>query len=76
MPQLIEHYRRRELLIDNTWKSYATRMGIGAHAVYWPETIVMLVAATIGGYGGAQIGRRTPTKVVRAGLCCLQALSP
>ena len=27
MSQLIEHYRRRELSVDNTWKSYATKMG-------------------------------------------------
>ena len=38
-----------------------------AHAVHWPETIVMLVAATAGGYGGAQIGRRASSRVVRAG---------
>jgi uncharacterized protein len=44
-----------------------------ARAVHWPETIVMLVAAAIGGYGGAQIGRRAPPKVVRAGTLCLTA---
>ena len=27
MSQLIEHYRRRELSADNTWKSYATKVG-------------------------------------------------
>src|SRR4051812_44689582 len=27
MSRLIEHYRRRELSVDNTWKSYATKMG-------------------------------------------------
>ncbi|MDR3539108.1 MAG: hypothetical protein P4L71_21620 [Acetobacteraceae bacterium] len=25
---------------------------LAAHAVYWPETLAMLVGATIGGYGG------------------------
>lgn len=44
-----------------------------ARAVHWPETVVMLVAALIGGYGGAQIGRRTPPKVVRAGTLSLTA---
>jgi uncharacterized membrane protein YfcA len=38
-----------------------------ARAVHWPETVVMLVAAAIGGYGGAQIGRRAPPQAVRAG---------
>lgn len=44
-----------------------------AHAVRWPETIVMLVAAIVGGYGGAQIGRRAPAKVIRAGTLLLTA---
>jgi uncharacterized membrane protein YfcA len=38
-----------------------------AHAVHWSETIVMLGTATIGGYGGAQIGRRASPKLIRAG---------
>lgn len=37
-----------------------------AHAVHWPETLVMAVAAAIGGYGGAQIGRRASAKIIRA----------
>jgi len=44
---------------------------VAAHAVRWPETIVMLVAAMIGGYGGAQIGRRAPPRAVRAGTLAL-----
>jgi uncharacterized protein len=36
-----------------------------ARAVHWPEAIVMLIAATIGGYGGAQIGRRAPPQIIR-----------
>jgi uncharacterized protein len=40
---------------------------IAAHAVRWRETIVMLVAATMGGYCGALAGRRAPAQVVRAG---------
>ncbi|MGO4325782.1 sulfite exporter TauE/SafE family protein [Cupriavidus sp. 2TAF22] len=39
---------------------------MAARAVHWPNTIVMLLAATVGGYAGAQIGRRTPANVVRA----------
>jgi uncharacterized membrane protein YfcA len=37
-----------------------------AKAVHWPETLAMLVAAVIGGYGGAQIGRRASPAIVRA----------
>jgi uncharacterized membrane protein YfcA len=44
-----------------------------ARAVHWPETVVMLVGAAIGGYGGAQIGRRAPPKIVRAWTLSLTA---
>jgi hypothetical protein len=39
---------------------------IAAHAVRWSETLVLLIAATIGGYCGAQVGRRAPARLVRA----------
>jgi len=35
MSQLIEHYRRRELSVDNTWKSYATQMGYENYLKRW-----------------------------------------
>ncbi|HEY2780234.1 MAG TPA: sulfite exporter TauE/SafE family protein [Steroidobacteraceae bacterium] len=40
---------------------------IVAQSVRWREALVMLVAATLGGYLGALIGRRAPAGVVRAG---------
>ena len=46
---------------------------IVAHAVHWPQTLVMLVGATIGGYGGAQVGRRAPARVIRYGTLTLTA---
>jgi uncharacterized membrane protein YfcA len=39
---------------------------IVANAVRWPETLVMLVGAIIGGYGGAHIGRRAPPGIIRS----------
>jgi integrase len=33
--QLIEHYRRRELSVDNTWKSYATKMRYETYLRRW-----------------------------------------
>lgn len=44
-----------------------------AHAVHWPETIAMLIGATIGGYGGALVGRRTPAPVIRYGTLLVTA---
>jgi integrase len=35
MSQLIEHYRRRELAVDNNWKSYATKMGYKNYLKRW-----------------------------------------
>jgi uncharacterized membrane protein YfcA len=37
-----------------------------AGAVHWPQTLIMLVAGVIGGYGGARLGRVLPGPVVRA----------
>jgi uncharacterized membrane protein YfcA len=39
---------------------------IVADAVRWPETLVMLMGAIIGGYGGAHIGRRASPGIIRA----------
>jgi integrase len=35
MSQLTEHYRRRELSTDNTWKSYATKKGYEIYLKRW-----------------------------------------
>jgi uncharacterized membrane protein YfcA len=65
-------YAPRTLLVSSA-NIMAALTFIIARAVYWPETLVMLVAAAIGGYGGAQIGRRAPQKVVRAWTLTLTA---
>lgn len=44
-----------------------------AHAVRWPETIAMLLAAIVGGYAGAQVGRRAPPELIRAGTLLVSA---
>jgi uncharacterized membrane protein YfcA len=46
---------------------------IFAGAVQWRETLVMLVAAIFGGYGGALLGKRIPAPIVRAGTLLLTA---
>lgn len=37
----------------------------GASAVAWPQAILMLIGAVVGGYGGAAFARRLPSQVVR-----------
>jgi uncharacterized membrane protein YfcA len=36
-----------------------------AGAVRWPQTLIMLGAGVIGGYGGARLGRVLPAQVIR-----------
>jgi hypothetical protein len=56
----------RTLLVTAA-NAMAVLIFIGAHAVRWRETLVLLVAATIGGYYGAVMGKRIPSAVIRAG---------
>ncbi len=34
----------------------------------WPQALVMMVAATLGGYGGARVARQLPAPVLRWGI--------
>jgi uncharacterized membrane protein YfcA len=40
----------------------------GAGLVAWPQAIVMMLAATVGGYAGAPLARALPKPAVRGGL--------
>lgn len=53
--------------------SIAVLIFIVARAVQWPQTVAMLLGATIGGYGGAQIGRHIPARVLHIGTVVLTA---
>ena len=44
-----------------------------AHAVYWPETLLMLIGATLGGYGGARLSVLAPPGVIRIATLLLVA---
>ena len=39
--------------------------------VAWPQALVMMIAATAGGYFGARIARRIPAPVLRAGIVAI-----
>jgi uncharacterized protein len=62
-------------LLVTVANAMAVLIFIGAHTVRWRETMVLLVAATIGGYYGAVVGKRVPSAVIRAGTlliaCCI-----
>lgn len=73
------------LLSDRTLKSFnaprtllvcaantvAVFIFIAANAVRWREALVMLAGAVVGGYCGANIGRRAPAGVIRVGTLLL-----
>jgi len=42
-----------------------------AGIIQWPQAIVMAVGALLGGYIGARIGRRLPSRVMRAGVIAI-----
>ncbi len=45
-----------------------------AGVVHWPEAIVMMITATIGGYAGARLARRLPAKWVKKFVVMVGAL--
>ena len=54
----------------------AVAIFIIAGAVRWPQTLIMLVAGVIGGYGGARLGRVLPGPVIRAAtIICAAAIT-
>jgi uncharacterized membrane protein YfcA len=42
-----------------------------AGKVSWPATLVVLVGGALGGYGGAQLGRKLPVRVLRSGVIAI-----
>jgi uncharacterized membrane protein YfcA len=63
----------RTLLVSAT-NTVAVATFIIAHAVYWPETLVMLLGATLGGYGGARLSRLAPPRVIRVATLLLTSI--
>ena len=73
------------LLTDRTLKSFnaprtflvcaantvAVLIFIAAGSVHWRESLVLLVGAVVGGFCGANIGRRAPANVIRIGTLVL-----
>jgi uncharacterized membrane protein YfcA len=69
----LKHLNAPRTLLVSAANAVAVLAFIAAGAVRWPETLAMLAGATLGGYGGARIGRRAPPGVVRAVTLCATA---
>jgi hypothetical protein len=49
-------------------------MFIFAHAVIWPQALLMIIGAALGGYGGAHYAQKLDQKVVRVVVIAIGAL--
>lgn len=58
--------------IKNVASALLTAIAVAIYAwggvVAWPQALVMMIAATAGGYFGARIARRIPAQVLRVGI--------
>jgi uncharacterized protein len=61
-------------LLVSTANTMAVLTFAVAGAVYWRQTAIMFVGATLGGYLGAQIGRRAPPRLIHVGSILLTSV--
>ena len=55
-------------LLVGSMNAVAVVCFVVAGKVWWPQTLVMLVAAVLGGYAGARVARRINPRILRAGI--------
>lgn len=67
----LKSFNAPRTLLVSTANSVAVLIFIAAQEVRWRESLVMLVAAMLGGYCGALIGRRASAGVIRLGTLTL-----
>ena len=67
MQRNLKSLNAQRTLLVTTANTMAVLIFIAAGAVRWKETVALLIAATIGGYCGALVGRRASPKLVHAG---------
>jgi uncharacterized membrane protein YfcA len=57
----------RTLIVGAT-NAVAVVCFVAAGIVWWPQALLMMVAAVVGGYGGARLARLVPPERLRAGI--------
>ena len=60
-------------LLGGAMNAVAVVLFVIARKIWWPQTMVMLVAAVIGGYAGARFARRANPRYVRAAVSVISA---
>jgi uncharacterized protein len=59
------------VVLGATMNSIAVALFIAAHKIWWPQTLVVLGGAVIGGYGGAWLAKRVDPRYVRASITAI-----
>jgi uncharacterized protein len=60
-------------LLSGCLNAVAVATFVTAHVIYWPQAILMAIAAIIGGYAGGFVARRVPAAYVRGAVIVLGA---
>lgn len=55
-------------LVSAVLTAIAVAIYAAGGVVLWPQALLMMVAATLGGYGGARVARRIPPEWLRGGI--------
>lgn len=55
-------------LVSALLAAIAVAVYVAGGVVQWPQALLMMLAATVGGYGGARVARRIPAQWLRAGI--------
>jgi uncharacterized membrane protein YfcA len=58
-------------LLGASMNTVAVVLFIAAHKVWWPQTMIVLTGAVIGGYGGAWTAKRVDPRYVRAAIIAI-----
>jgi uncharacterized protein len=67
-PTDIKAMNAAKTLLVGTTNAMAVACFIALGKIWWAQTLVMVSAALIGGYGGASIARRLPSQATRNGI--------
>jgi uncharacterized membrane protein YfcA len=61
-------------LVSTVLTAIAVMIYAAGDVVAWPQALVMMLAATAGGYWGAKIAKRLPALALRRGIIAIGAV--
>jgi uncharacterized membrane protein YfcA len=69
----IHRMNANRTLLGGAMNGVAVVLFVIARKIWWPQTLVMLVAAVIGGYAGARFARRANPRYIRTAVSVISA---